>query len=224
MRLPRINNTDPVEEIVTVRYSDEELLSLIEGGYGGGWKYTKLPTLAKDYKIECVRDPRIWNEKYLPYIVLLSDTGRYMIIYYDNWKVYDQRTSKYVQLKQMIVGIDYLPLLPDREALEETLVEMSEKQATKEEWYECLRNNSAGVPLNFESYEYEYLPLRVQEGVLVAVLSENGSHLIRTEFFPNEEIFAETGKINTAQDNGHYWLTPILPMDKEGSQKIFREP
>lgn len=74
IELPPADNTTLAEELITHTYSDADLASI-------GENYDNILDLARDYKIECIRDPREFFENYLPYIVLMSDTGKRVFIY-----------------------------------------------------------------------------------------------------------------------------------------------
>ena len=63
IELPPVDNTTPAEELITHTYSDADLALIDEN-------YDNILDLARDYKIECIRDPREFFENYLPYIVL----------------------------------------------------------------------------------------------------------------------------------------------------------
>lgn len=87
IELPPVDNTTPAEYLITHTYSDADL-ALIEENYDN------ILDLARDYKIECIRDPREFFENYLPYIVLMSDTGKRVFIYYDD-PVYNESNYHY---------------------------------------------------------------------------------------------------------------------------------
>lgn len=77
IELPPVDNTTPAEELITYTYSDLSL-EQIEDNYRGCTIYD----LARDFKIECIRDPREFFDNYLPYVVLMSDTGKRAFIYF----------------------------------------------------------------------------------------------------------------------------------------------
>ena len=77
IELPPADNTTLAEELITHTYSDADLASI-------GENYDNILDLARDYKIECIRDPREFFENYLPYIVLMSNTGKRAFVYFDD--------------------------------------------------------------------------------------------------------------------------------------------
>ena len=52
IELPPADNTTLAEELITHTYSDADLASI-------GENYDNILDLARDYKIECIRDPNI---------------------------------------------------------------------------------------------------------------------------------------------------------------------
>ena len=84
-RIPRSDNTTPAEKLIQHRYPDEELEDLFSGEYGS-FVYHDLRDFLKDFKIECRRDPGAYDESYLPYVVLMSESGKKLFVFYGNQK------------------------------------------------------------------------------------------------------------------------------------------
>ena len=82
IELPPVDNTTPAEELITHTYSDADL-ALIEENYDN------ILDLARDYKIECIRDPRVYNESNYHY----DDNDIYFCLFTDKFMGYDEMNS-----------------------------------------------------------------------------------------------------------------------------------
>ncbi len=131
--LPKPNNTDPPEELISFLYPDEMFDDLLTAWLSPG--YT-LRDLSQDYVIECVRDPQIWNEHYSKYIVLLSESGRKAIITYGYHRVYGNQKIHTVSIINDVLSKDDM----ERKIQE---IEKNTTIATDDDWYPQLKEYSA---------------------------------------------------------------------------------
>ena len=198
IELPPVDNTTPVEYLITHTYSDADL-ALIEENYDN------ILDLARDYKIECIRDPREFFENYLPYIVLMSDTGKRVFIYYDD-PVYNESNYHYDD------NDIYFCLFTDKfmnyDEMNSLLQDMAKNGTTREEvkkLYPYDTGLSSTAKGNTQC-------VAVKEGVFVTFIYNISAKISRIDYYSDEEIF-RTGDI--VRDHDLVWtVKPLLTIDK----------
>lgn len=198
IELPPVDNTTPAEELITHTYSDADLASIEEN-------YDNILDLAKDYKIECIRDPREFFENYLPYIVLMSDTGKRVFIYYDD-PVYNESNYHYDD------NDIYFCLFTDKfmnyDEMNSLLQDMAKNGTTREEvkkLYPYDTGLSSTAKGNTQC-------VAVKEGVFVTFIYNISAKISRIDYYSDEEIF-RTGDI--VRDHDLIWtIKPLLTIDK----------
>lgn len=198
IELPPVDNTTPAEELITHTYSDADL-ALIEENYDN------ILDLARDYKIECIRDPREFFENYLPYIVLMSDTGKRVFIYYDD-PVYNESNYHYDD------NDIYFCLFTDKfmgyDEMNSLLQDMAKNGTTREEvkkLYPYDTGLSSTAKGNTQC-------VAVKEGVFVTFIYNISAKISRIDYYSDEEIF-RTGDI--VRDHDLIWtIKPLLAIDK----------
>lgn len=198
IELPPVDNTTPAEELITHTYSDADLASI-------GENYDNILDLARDYKIECIRDPREFFENYLPYIVLMSDTGKRVFIYYDD-PVYNESNYHYDD------NDIYFCLFTDKfmnyDEMNSLLQDMAKNGTTREEvkkLYPYDTGLSSTAKGNTQC-------VAVKEGVFVTFIYNISAKISRIDYYSDEEIF-RTGDI--VRDHDLVWtIKPLLTIDK----------
>lgn len=198
IELPPVDNTTPAEELITHTYSDADLASIEEN-------YDNILDLARDYKIECIRDPREFFENYLPYIVLMSDTGKRVFIYYDD-PVYNESNYHYDD------NDIYFCLFTDKfmnyDEMNSLLQDMAKNGTTREEvkkLYPYDTGLSSTAKGNTQC-------VAVKEGVFVTFIYNISAKISRIDYYSDEEIF-RTGDI--VRDHDLVWtIKPLLTIDK----------
>ncbi len=198
IELPPVDNTTPAEELITHTYSDADLASIEEN-------YDNILDLARDYKIECIRDPREFFENYLPYIVLMSDTGKRVFIYYDDPVYnesdyhYDDNDIYFCLFTEKFMGYDEMNSL---------LQDMANNGTTREEvkkLYPYDTGLSSTAKGNTQC-------VAVKEGVFVTFIYNISAKISRIDYYSDEEIF-RTGDI--VRDHDLVWtIKPLLTIDK----------
>ena len=198
IELPPADNTTLAEELITHTYSDADLASIEEN-------YDNILDLARDYKIECIRDPREFFENYLPYIVLMSDTGKRVFIYYDD-PVYNESNYHYDD------NDIYFCLFTDKfmnyDEMNSLLQDMAKNGTTREEvkkLYPYDTGLSSTAKGNTQC-------VAVKEGVFVTFIYNISAKISRIDYYSDEEIF-RTGDI--VRDHDLVWtIKPLLTIDK----------
>lgn len=198
IELPPVDNTTPAEELITHTYSDADLASIEEN-------YDNILDLARDYKIECIRDPREFFENYLPYIVLMSYTGKRVFIYYDDPVYnesdyhYDDNDIYFCLFTEKFMGYDEMNSL---------LQDMANNGTTREEvkkLYPYDTGLSSTAKGNTQC-------VAVKEGVFVTFIYNISAKISRIDYYSDEEIF-RTGDI--VRDHDLVWtIKPLLTIDK----------
>ena len=198
IELPPVDNTTPAEELITHTYSDADL-ALIEENYDN------ILDLARDYKSECIRDTREFFENYLPYIVLMSDTGKRAFIYYGNTAYsknnyhYDDNDIYFCLFTDKFMGYDEMNSL---------LQDMANNGTTWEEvkkLYQYDTGLSSTAKGNTQC-------VAVKEGVFVTFIYNISAKISRIDYYSDEEIF-RTGDI--VRDHDLVWtIKPLLTIDK----------
>lgn len=220
-RLPAADNSTPAHELISHYYSDEELeealAEIIESEYSRPYKYETLNDLKHIYKFECLRDPSVYSDEYKPYVVLMSDSGKKLFLFYD---------PETLEILERILIEDFMSLseaqtvIKNALAINKSIVDDAVKfEKSYDEVFQILGENKSA--LRRELYTYSigsaYISIctfdlcNVEEGVLVLGLwagSEINVHNII--FYPNELVFS--GEPLKSQSGYDIW--PILPIDK----------
>lgn len=198
IELPPVDNTTPAEYLITHTYSDADL-ALIEENYDN------ILDLARDYKIECIRDPREFFENYLPYIVLMSDTGKRVFIYYDD-PVYNESNYHYDD------NDIYFCLFTDKfmgyDEMNSLLQDMAKNGTTREEvkkLYQYDTGLSSTAKGNTQC-------VAVKEGVFVTFIYNISAEISKIDYYSDDVIFS-ADKIERNSDL--VWtIKPLLTIDK----------
>lgn len=198
VELPPVDNTTPAEELITHTYSDADLAAIEENYYGH-----TIYDLAKDYKIECLRDPGEFCEDYFPYVVLMSDTGKRAFVFFAD-SAY-QRSSNIDKV--------YISLFTDgfksRQEMEYILEDMILNGATWEQVYTLYPYYTGVSTTSWRTTQ----SVAVKEGVFVTRVY-NGCNPTLSEllYYSDEELFKSK---NVEHENGLIrTIRPLLTIDK----------
>lgn len=208
-RIPRSDNTTPAEELIQHRCTDEELEDLFSGEYGS-FVYHDLRDFSKDYKIECRRNPGAYDESYLPYVVLMSESGKKLFIFYGDQK---DGHGEYEIAAARLTGsfFSYAEMQANLKALGDRV---SVHNRALNDYIGQYRTGSAPGEIH-RSY-----PIAVKEGVLVIHMSkvDYGVYQFKdTEFYSDQVLFDTNSSDNPNRDN-FYQIWPLLPIDKHGNE------
>lgn len=198
IELPPVDNTTPAEELITHTYSDTDLASI-------GENYDNILDLARDYKIECIRDPREFFENYLPYIVLMSDTGKRVFIYYDD-PVYNESNYHYDD------NDIYFCLFTDKfmgyDEMNSLLQDMANNGTT---WEEVKKLYPYDTGLS-STAKGNTQCVAVKEGVFVTFVYNISAEISKIDYYSDDVIFS-ADKIERNSDL--VWtIKPLLTIDK----------
>lgn len=198
IELPPADNTTLAEELITHTYSDADLVSIEEN-------YDNILDLARDYKIECIRDPREFFENYLPYIVLMSDTGKRVFIYYDD-PVYNESNYHYDD------NDIYFCLFTDKfmnyDEMNSLLQDMAKNGTTREE-VKKLYPYDTGLSSTAKG---DTRCIAVKEGVFVTFIYNISAEISKIDYYSDDVIFS-ADKIERNSDL--VWtIKPLLTIDK----------
>ena len=203
LRLPAADNTTPAENLITHYYSEEELdaLTMIrEGETSIVPKCENLNELKYSFKFECVRDPRGYNTEYDPYLILMSDTGKKLFLFYDP------------ETLDVIDGI-YVYGFPLRNDVEALIREVVESGSSYHDM-DVLWDYSSGLGTSGRLHSYF---IQVKEGmVMLDSYNRETAKIERQNFYSNDQLFGDAPLEVPALGLA---LT-ILPVDKTGSVHI----
>ena len=203
LRLPAADNTTPAENLITHYYSEEELdaLTMIrEGETSIVPKCENLNELKYSFKFECVRDPRGYNTEYAPYLILMSDTGKKLFLFYDP------------ETSDVIDGI-YVYGFPLRNDVEALIREVVESGSSYHDM-DVLWDYSSGLGTSGRLHSYF---IQVKEGmVMLDSYNRETAKIERQNFYSNDKHFGDAPLEVPALGLA---LT-ILPVDKTGSVHI----
>ena len=219
--LPAADNNTPAHELISHYYSDEDFEAIFkrtdEEVYYSPFEYETLNDLKHIFKFECLRNPRVYSDEYKPYVVLMSDSGKKLFLFYD---------PETLEILERILIEDFMSLseaqtvIKNALAINKSIVDDAVKfEKSYDEVFQILGENKSA--LRRELYTYSigsaYISIctfdlcNVEEGVLVLGLwagSEINVHNII--FYPNELVFS--GEPLKSQSGYDIW--PILPIDK----------
>lgn len=200
IELPPVDNTTPAEELITYTYSDLSL-EQIEDNYRGCTIYD----LARDFKIECIRDPREFFDNYLPYVVLMSDTGKRAFIYFGhemyskNHYYYNENDIYFCLFTDKFKGYDEMNSL---------LQDMAKNGTTREE-VKKLYPYETGLSSTAIG---DTQCIAVKEGVFVTFIYNISAEISKIDYYSDDVIFS-ADKIERNSDL--VWtIKPLLTIDK----------
>ena len=200
IELPPVDNTTPAEELITYTYSDLSL-EQIEDNYRGCTIYD----LARDFKIECIRDPREFFDNYLPYVVLMSDTGKRAFIYFGhemyskNHYYYNENDIYFCLFTDMFKGYDEMNNL---------LQDMANNGTT---WEEVKKLYPYETGLSSTAIG-DTRCIAVKEGVFVTFIYNISAEISKIDYYSDDVIFS-ADKIERNSDL--VWtIKPLLTIDK----------
>ena len=200
IELPPVDNTTPAEELITYTYSDLSL-EQIEDNYRGCTIYD----LARDFKIECIRDPREFFDNYLPYVVLMSDTGKRAFIYFGhemyskNHYYYNENDIYFCLFTDKFKGYDEMNNL---------LQDMAKNGTTREE-VKKLYPYETGLSSTAIG---DTQCIAVKEGVFVTFIYNISAEISKIDYYSDDVIFS-ADKIERNSDL--VWtIKPLLTIDK----------
>ena len=208
-RIPRSDNTTPAEKLIQHRYPDEELEDLFSGECGS-FVYHDLRDFSKDFKIECLRDPGAYDESYLPYVVLMSESGKKLFVFYGNQK--DGHGE--CEIASAILNDSFFSYAEMQANLKALGDRVSIHNRALNDYVEHNKTGSGAGEIH-QSY-----PIAVKEGVLVIHLSkiDYGVYQFRdTEFYSDQVLFDTNSSDNPNRDN-FYQIWPLLPIDKHDDE------
>ena len=192
IELPPVDNTTPAEELITYTYSDLSL-EQIEDNYRGCTIYD----LARDFKIECIRDPREFFDNYLPYVVLMSDTGKRAFIYFGH-EMYSKNHYYYL-FTDKFKGYDEMNNL---------LQDMANNGTT---WEEVKKLYPYETGLSSTAIG-DTQCIAVKEGVFVTFIYNISAEISKIDYYSDDVIFS-ADKIERNSDL--VWtIKPLLTIDK----------
>jgi len=200
IELPPVDNTTPAEELITYTYSDLSL-EQIEDNYRGCTIYD----LARDFKIECIRDPREFFDNYLPYVVLMSDTGKRAFIYFGhemyskNHYYYNENDIYFCLFTDKFKGYDEMNNL---------LQDMANNGTT---WEEVKKLYPYETGLSSTAIG-DTQCIAVKEGVFVTFIYNISAEISKIDYYSDDVIFS-ADKIERNSDL--VWtIKPLLTIDK----------
>lgn len=203
LRLPAADNTTPAESLITHYYSEEELdaLTMIRKGETSIVpKCENLNELKYSFKFECVRDPRVYNTEYDPYLILMSDTGKKLFLFYDP------------ETLDVIDGI-YVYGFPLRNDVEALIREVVESEYSYHDM-DVLWDYSSGLGTSGRLDSYF---VQVKEGmIMLDAYNRETAEIVSQYFFSNDQLFGDA----PLEAPGLGLASPVLPVDKTGSADL----
>lgn len=189
------NNTAPADEIASCVYDSSLADDLIDSELA--CKFDTLYELSECFAVECVRAPQEYEQSYLPYAVLLFDSGSRAFVFFDR--------NSYEILKCLIVD-EFM----SQDTVEALLDDLSQRSAPYTEWQKLDKYNTGcanGAVMNSRC-------IATSDGVYVAVLGNGYNPEVKyTHFISDDDLFSSScdeGLINCDL----YTIWPLLPIDK----------
>ena len=212
-RIPRSDNTTPAEELIQHRYPDEELEDLFSGEYGS-FVYHDLRDFSKDYKIECRRNPGAYDESYLPYVVLMSESGKKLFIFYGDQK---DGHGEY-EIASAILNDSFFSYSEMQANLKALGDRVSIHNRALNDYVEHHKTGSGSGEIH-QSY-----PIAVKDGVLVIHMSkiDYGVYQFKDPVFYSDEVLFDADSSDNPNRDNYYQIWPLLPIDKNPSEDGFR--
>lgn len=221
-RLPEADNNTPAHELISHYYSDveleEALAEIIESEYSRPYKYETLNDLKHIYKFECLRNPRVYSDEYYPYIVLMSESGKKLFLFYDpqTLEIIDRTI-----IEDFMTYSEIQALIKDALVVNRVIMDYAScNRKTYGGVFELFEENRVALTDKLEIYDtgrdfassFKFFLYGVEEGVLALSLWAGAEMNVRSmDFYPNELIFSDKP---LDKDIGPFKLWPILPIDK----------
>jgi len=203
--LPRADNTTPAGEKARHRYSDEALGAVFNTNYKyyeeyqiqiPEYEFQSLDDLKYRFEFECVRDPRMYADNFYPYIVLMSESGKKLFLFYD---------PETLKIICRTVIEDFF----SAEEAEALINEAVENRRGRLFLRNTLEKYCIGT---YVTANCMYFLVEVTDGILVLSLWNNDEIDIRSmEFYTNEQLLGEN-PVDLSKKSFDIW--PILPIDK----------
>lgn len=193
------NNTVSAKELISVTYPDESLAFLQTDE--ARRKYDALDDLAKDYKLECIRDPTETSADYRPYAVLLGESGEKAYVFYD--------PKEHNQIEYIIVNQGFYT-----EEQFRSVTEAGKESVTfsEYEFYDLIRRFQSGLSTRELHVPFAFA---CKTGVFVLTASRSDTAYCvveKVDFFPDTVLFSD--RPPSVQDTEGCCIYPILPVDK----------
>lgn len=203
LRLPAADNTTPPQDKITHFYSAEELESVFNtielDNYGCIYQFENLNDLKHLFKFECVRDPSIYSAEYYPYVVLMSESGNKLFLFYD------PQTLE-------IVERNYIDRFLTLEQIETYIDDAVKKHLPISFFRSTLSKYSTGSD---SSGRFSFFEVELTDGVLVVCLHNGGEIKISSRsFYSNEQLL---GPSPVELDRQPFSIWTIFPIDKVNS-------
>ena len=194
INIPPANNIDFLSDIIKYEYSEEEIMRLARNGE---CIYSTLYQLEKDYRIECVRNLSRYNQVYLPYIVLSSNSGVKAFVFFD---------EDYIIRKCLIVSEFY-----SHDIMYDLIMQANErKMSFSEFWVPLFNQYETGSSIG--AYKSAYA-IAVQEGVFVVTLThQEYPELLSIDYYSDDVLFK---KNSVSFEDKIFEIWPILSIDKQ---------
>lgn len=221
-RLPEADNNTPAHELISHYYSDveleEALAEIIESEYSRPYKYETLNELKHIYKFECLRDPSVYSDEYKPYVVLMSESGKKLFLFYDpqTLEIIDRTI-----IEDFMTYSEIQALIKDALVVNRVIMDYAScNRKTYGDVFELFEENRVALRDKLEIYDtgrdfassFKFFLYGVEEGVLALSLWAGAEKNVRSmDFYPNELIFSDKP---FDKNMGPFELWPILPIDK----------
>ena len=203
--IPRSDNNSSAEELIQHRYTDREFDNLFSAE-DRSFVYRDLRDFSKEYKIECCRNPREYNKLYLPYVVLMSESGKKLFIFYG-----DQQNGhgEYEIAAAILTGsfFSYTEMQSNLKALGDRI---SIHNKVLNDYIGQFKTGSGSGEI------YQSYPIAVKEGVIIIHISKiqiGVYQLDGTDYYSDQVLFDTNSEDNPNQHN-LYQIWPLLPIDK----------
>ena len=198
---PASNNTDRAEDIITQYYSDEALSELVRCFDDG--TYNNLCDLDGVFQIECIRDPRQFDKRNMPYVVIMSESGKKVFLFFRPFEEAQKDAGE-------LLSCNFTDSFMSKDVMWNTIQEMAGTHATWADWLVLLEKYESGMSSGARHHQFT---LAVNEGMYGIVLSRDESNTEQIQ----EIVFLSDDRLmndpDYAWENGWApWL--ILPIDK----------
>jgi len=197
--LPVANNTVSAEELISVVYPNESLAFLLTDE--ARRKYDALDDLAKDYKLECIRDPTETSADYRPYAVLLGESEEKAYVFYD--------PKEHNQIEYIIVNQGFYTEEQFRSVMEAGKASVT---FSEYEFYDLIRRFQSGLSTRELHVPFAFA-CKTGVFVLTASRSDTAYCIVeKVDFFPDSVLLSD--RPPSVQDTEGCCIYPILPIDK----------
>lgn len=222
--LPEADNNTPARELISHYYSDEELEAIVrlipeEVWYSSfKYEYETLDDLKHIFKFECLRDPSVYSDEYKPYVVLMSESGKKLFLFYDpqTLEIIDRTI-----IEDFMTYSEIQALIKDALVVNRVIMDFASfNRKTYGDVFELFEENRVALTDKLDIYDtgtdfsssFMFYLYGVKEGVLALSLWAGAEIKIRSmHFYPNELIFSDKPFY---KNSGPFELWPVLPIDK----------